>query len=73
MGVGSLKLNGLFKSDSGHGKLEVKGYHSIDIMFSFICEFVDKVTGYENDENLKKVCSLYFELVTEIFETCWSG
>lgn len=56
----SLQWNGLLNSDAVNVKLEGKDYHSIDMVFPFICAFVDKTTRYTEDGALTKVniCAL---------------
>lgn len=68
----SSQSNGLFNSAGVDGMREGKEYHSIAMVFPFICRFVDKAHGYTEDGELTKEKSLFFLLTVEIYGRCWS-
>lgn len=65
----SSKMNGLFISGDLFGMVKKEEYQSIDIFFSFVCEFVYYLcnTGYTGDRQMMGVKSVSSKLVVEIF------
>lgn len=56
----SLQVNGLFNSNGlpGMGLVKEEGCQGTDMMFPFIFSFLDKATGYSEDDELTKVYEL---------------
>lgn len=49
-GVLSLRWRGLYSPDGVHRMLESKTGHSIDMVFLFLCAFVERATEYKEDK-----------------------
>lgn len=59
---GTSQRNGLFLSSGLRGMLEGKDYRILDMIFQFVCGYVDVWTIYRDDARLSKVPSLYSQL-----------
>lgn len=63
----SCQLNGMFTSDGVNDMMEGKDYQRLEVLCSFICEYVYKAFRYFEDAQLKNVDMLYSELLLEVF------
>lgn len=63
----SSQWSGLLKTDDGHSMQEVRDYHETDIVFSFLCAFVNKATGCTKYGQLMKVNIVNFNLLPKIY------
>lgn len=61
----SLQLIRLSRSNGVHDMPEKNDFNRIDIMFPFICTFIEKATAYFEDAKVTKVNKIYSELVLE--------
>lgn len=59
----SSQLNGFFRINGLHGMLEGKYYQGVDMVFSFIERYVDRVTEYEHEPQLTEITTLCSELI----------
>lgn len=68
-----MQLTVLFQSDGLHGMLKRKDNQNIDMVFRFICAFVNGSTRCMEDQELMEVSSLYSDLFVETHGGSWSG
>lgn len=62
------KLIWLLNCDDVPRMPEQKEYHFIDVVCSFICKLLDKISGYKGNRKLIDGSSYYFKLDVEVQE-----
>lgn len=65
-------LNRLLNRDIVYGTMG-NGFERTDIMFPFICAFVNKATGYTEYGELRETGRWYFDLLADIYCKHQSG